>query len=146
MSLRGETRRLYACKCIIIDVLVQISHHVGVNKPAANPEAPRVLATAVLNAGKALGLKREEIGQIVGRDRSRIRDGIDPASPGGQAALLLVRCYRSLYALVDGDPAVMSHWMETPNHGTGGVPREQVFDLVGLVDVVQYLDAIRGKV
>lgn len=111
-----------------------------------NPDASRVLATAVLNAGKALGLKRDEIGRIVGRDRSRIRDGIDPRSPGGQAALLLVRCYRSLYALVDGDPAVMTHWMETANRGTGGVPRDQVFDLVGLVDVVQYLDAIRGKV
>lgn len=110
-----------------------------------NPDAPRVIATAVLNAGKALGLRREDIGQIVGRDRSRIRDGIDPRSPGGQAALLLIRCYRSLYALVDGDPAAMRHWMSTVNRGTGGVPREQLFDLVGLVDVVQYLDAIRGK-
>ena len=115
-------------------------------RPAPNPDAPRVLATAVLNAGRALGLRRDEIGLIVGRDRSRIRDGIDPRSPGGQAALLLVRCYRSLFALVDGDPAVMTHWMETENRGTGGVPRDQVFDLVGLVEVVQYLDAIRGKV
>lgn len=115
-------------------------------QPISNPDAPRVIATAVLNAGKALGLKRDEIGRIVGRDRSRIRDGIDPLSPGGQAALLLVRCYRSLYALVDGDPEAMAHWMTTENRGTGGVPRDQVFDLVGLVDVVQYLDAIRGKV
>jgi len=121
-------------------------HYFNMSEPTPNPDAPRVIATAVLNAGKALGLKRDEIGRIVGRDRSRIRDGIDPGSPGGQAALLLIRCYRSLYALVDGDPVVMGHWMETANRGTGGVPREQLFDLVGLVDVVQYLDAIRGKV
>lgn len=112
---------------------------------APNPDPPRVLAKAVLNAGKALGFKREEIGMIVGRDRSRLRDGINPGSPGGQAALLVVRVYRALYALVDGDPDAMRHWMSTPNRGTRGVPQEQMRTLVGLVDVVQYLDAIRGK-
>jgi hypothetical protein len=40
----------------------------------------------------------------------------------------------------------MVHWMRTANRHTGGVPREQVQSVAGLVTVASYLDAIRGKV
>jgi hypothetical protein len=36
--------------------------------------------------------------------------------------------------------------MRTANRHTGGVPREQVQSVAGLVTVASYLDAIRGKV
>ncbi len=113
-------------------------------KPSIDEKA--VLAEALLNAGEALGLSRTEVGRVVGRDRSRLRDGIRPESATGQLALLLIRVYRSLYALVDGDREVMAHWMRTRNTGCGGVPAEQVRNVQGLVTVVEYLDAIRGKV
>lgn len=105
-----------------------------------------VLAKATLNAGKALGLTQAEIGQIVGKDRTSIRRGLDPDSKAGELALLLIRCYRSLHVLVGGQPVDMRHWMRTDNRHTGGVPAEQIRSVQGLAGVVQYLDAVRGKV
>jgi len=108
------------------------------------PDARAVLAKAVVNAGKALGLSQERLGEIIGRDRTAFSRGLDPASKAGELALLLIRCYRSLYALVGGEQAVMQHWVHTPNVDTGGVPAEQMRSVQGLVQVVEYLDALRG--
>ena len=35
--------------------------------------------------------------------------------------------------------------MRTPNKVTGGVPAEQIKSVEGLVTVLQFVDAIRGK-
>jgi hypothetical protein len=114
---------------------------------APKQDQAQVLATALLNAGKALGISQAEIGRIIGRDRSTLqRYGIDPEGPNGQLALLLVRCYRSLYALMGGNYDQMQHWMHTRNRHIGGVPADQLRSVAGLVHVCDYLDAIRGKV
>jgi hypothetical protein len=110
------------------------------------PDAERVLVAALSSAGKELGLTQAEIGSVIGRDRTALsRGNIDPASKSGELALLLIRAYRALFALVGGDPAVMRHWMHTENLHTGGVPAEQIRSVQGLTRVVEYLDAIRGK-
>ncbi|MBX3680850.1 MbcA/ParS/Xre antitoxin family protein [Cognatazoarcus halotolerans] len=113
-----------------------------------NPDPSAVLLVALLNAGKDLGLSQSEIGAVVGRDRTAFsrRAGIDPGSKTGELALLLIRAYRSLFALVGGDITQMRHWMHTANLHTGGVPAEQIRGVAGLSRVVEYLDAIRGKV
>ena len=36
--------------------------------------------------------------------------------------------------------------MQTHNHHVGGVPTELIRSVAGLVRVVEYLDAIRGRV
>lgn len=114
-----------------------------IEKP--NPNA--TLTKALLNAGKTLGLTQEELGRIVGRDRTAFhRGGLDPESKSGELALLLIRVYRSLYVLVGGEKADLRHWMHTENHHTGGIPAEQVKSVPGLIRVVEYLDAMRGKV
>lgn len=105
-----------------------------------------VLAKALLNAGKALGLTQAQLGQVVGKDRTAIsRGGIDPQSKAGELALLLIRCYRDLFVLVGGDAAQMRHWMHSDNRHTGAVPAEQVKSIQGLVTVLEYLDAMRAK-
>ena len=115
----------------------------AVQKPAAGA----TLAKAFLNAGKALGLTQAELGHVIGRDRSALhRRGIEPSSKQGELALLLIRGYRSLYALVGGNEADLKHWMHTENRHTSGIPAEQVKSVQGLIHVVEYLDAIRGKV
>jgi len=106
----------------------------------------RVLSKALINAGKALGLNQEEIGNIVGRDRTSLSRGIDPHSKNGELALLLIRCYRSLYVLTGGANKNLHHWMHTYNQHTNGIPAEQVKSIVGLNLVIEYLDAMRGKV
>lgn len=112
---------------------------------STTPEAPEVLSKAVFNAGKALGLTQTEVADVIGRERSGLRRGLDPASKAGELALLLIRCYRSLYVLVGGDNRAMRHWLHTGNRHLGGVPREQLNTIAGLLHVAEYLDAMRGK-
>jgi hypothetical protein len=113
---------------------------------ATGIDKAELLGRSTLNAGEYLGLKREEIAEIVGRDRSSIqRKGIDPGTKSGESSLLLIRIYRSLYALFGGNQVNIKHFIDTQNRGTGGVPREQMRSIVGLVTVCQYLDAMRGK-
>jgi len=113
----------------------------------AKPDEQEVLKKAYLNAGKALGLSQAALGEIIGRNRSTFaRGGIDPAGKAGELALLFIRCYRGLYVLTGGRAEDMRHWMHTPNRDTGGIPGEQVRSVPGLARVLEYLDAMRGKV
>jgi hypothetical protein len=112
----------------------------------AQAEPDKVLSKAVVNAGKSLGLSQAELGQVIGKDRSNFRRGLDPHSKAGELALMLIRCYRSLYALVGGRDADMRHWMHSMNLHTGGVPAQQIKTVAGLARVVEYLDAIRAKI
>jgi len=105
-----------------------------------------VLSKSLINAGKALGFSQTDIGKIVGKDRSSFARGVDPDSKAGELALLLIRCYRSLFVLVGGNSDDMKHWMHTRNKHTGGIPAEQVTTVQGLNNVLTYLDAMRGKV
>ncbi len=113
-------------------------------RPAPDPTA--TLTRALLAAGRELGLTQAEVGAVVGRNRTSLhRHGVEPDSKAGELALLLIRVYRALYALVGGDGEQMRHFMHTQNLHTGGVPAEQVRTVPGLVRVTEYLDAMRGR-
>ena len=114
--------------------------------PNTDTDQASVLSEALANAGKLLGMSQSDLGEIIGKNRTAIsRGGIDPASKAGELALLFIRCYRALYVLVGGDVAQMRHWMQTENLHTGGIPAEQIKTVQGLTTVLEYLDAMRGK-
>ena len=140
--------RHLCCKSII-QFLICANTHAGrhsVPKPESlTSEKKSVLSKALLNAGRALGLSQADLGCVIGKDRTSIARGIDPDSKPGELALILIRCYRDLYVLVGAQAADIRHWMRTENRHTGGIPAEQVKTVQGLVRVLQYLDAIRGK-
>jgi hypothetical protein len=56
-----------------------------------------------------------------------------------------VRLYRSLDALVGGDDSQARAWLHAENAHLGGVPAQLIRRVEGLVDVIQYLDAMRGR-
>jgi hypothetical protein len=116
-----------------------------------NPDPAAVLAKAVLNAAEQLGLKQAELGAILGLDRtgiSRLKQNpsLDPNSKKGELALLVIRIARALFALTGGDKEWIKHFMHNPNKVTGGVPAQQMESIQGLIHVMQFVDAIRGKV
>ena len=114
---------------------------------ARKPEPQRVLAQALLAAGRELGLTQADLGRIVGRDRTALsRRTLEPDSKSGELALLVIRACRSLHVLVGGEQRQMRHWMHTPNLHLGGVPAELARTVPGLMRVVEYLDALRGRV
>lgn len=113
------------------------------------PEA--VLAKAVLKASDQLGLQATELASVLGVHRtaiSRLKKSLslDPKSKQGEIALLFVRMARALFALTGGDKEWTEHFMRSPNKVTGGIPVEQIASIQGLVTVLRFVDAIRGKV
>lgn len=109
-----------------------------------------VTARATLAAADRLGLRNRHLAAVVGTSEasvSRLKSGrgIDPSSKEGELALLFLRLYRSLDALVGGDDIRARAWLHAHNDHVGGVPAERIRHVEGLVDVVQYLDAMRGR-
>jgi hypothetical protein len=117
-------------------------------EPAPDPAA--VLTKALLSAATRLGVRSRHLAEVVGVSEasiSRARTGrwIEPESKAGELGLLFLRLFRSLDALVGGDEAKARTWFQAENAHVGGVPAERIRRVEGLVDVVQYLDAMRGR-
>ena len=114
------------------------------------PQAAHVLAKAVLSAAARLGLRNRHLAAVIGTSEasvSRLQGGrgLDPASKEGELALLFIRLYRSLDALVGGDDVKARAWLHANNDHLRGIPADRMRSVEGLVDVVQYLDAMRGR-
>ena len=109
-----------------------------------------VLTKALLRAARSLGLAQRGLATVLGVSESsvsRLARGrrIDPASKEGELAILFLRLYRSLDALIGGNEEQARKWMQAENRHLGGVPAELVSSVAGLVQVAEYLDAMRGK-
>jgi hypothetical protein len=107
-----------------------------------------VLRKALQRAGEELGLSAQETAQAIGRSRTffeqaRAQSRIDRHTQ--QMMALVLRLHRSLSALVGDDIELMRHWIATANRHTGGIPRQQLQDPEQLVELLQYLDAMRGR-
>ena len=118
--------------------------------PYPKPEAGPVLAKATLAAAARLGLRNKDVAKVIGTSEasvSRLRGarGLDPDGKEGELALLFLRLYRSLDALVGGDDVKARAWLHANNDHLGGVPADRIRTVEGLVDVIQYLDAMRGR-
>jgi hypothetical protein len=115
-----------------------------------SPQPGPVLAKAALSAAARLGLRSRALGEIIGMSEasiSRLRAGrgLDPARKEGELALLFLRLFRSLDALAGGDDVKARAWIHSQNHHLGGIPADRIRTVEGLIDVVQYLDAMRGR-
>jgi len=123
---------------------------VAINVARPTPRAASILTRACVRAALALGLSQRRLAARLGLSEasaSRLTRGrsIDPSSKEGELALLFVRLFRSLDALVGGDAAAARAWMHADNRHLGGVPADLVAGVAGLVAVVEYLDALRAR-
>ena len=114
------------------------------------PRADVVLTRALLRAAEGLGLSQRDLAAVLGVSPATLsrlpRRPIDPQSKEGELAVLFVRLYRSLDALLGGQTAKAQAWLHATNHHLGGVPADLIRTIPGLVHVIEYLDAMRGKV
>jgi hypothetical protein len=122
-------------------------------RPAAAPaERAAVVSKAVARAATLLGLTNAALARTIGVSEataSRLRAGkhmLEPTSKPYELALLLVRLFRSLDAVVGGDEPSLQSWMVTKNLALKAVPRDLVQTAAGLVAVVDYVDAARARV
>jgi transcriptional regulator with XRE-family HTH domain len=109
-----------------------------------------VVTKAALRAAERLALPDAVLARVVGvspASISRLRSGraIQASQKEGELALLFLRVYRSLDALLGGDVEACRRWLRGENAHVGGVPLQLIQTVSGLVGVGQYLDAMRGK-
>ena len=121
------------------------------NQPAIQSDDQTLVTQAAFNAAQALGLRRAQLSRIVGLSEptlTRMKRG-QSTIPQGKAfelALLLIRIYRALYAIVGGDEPSLKHWIKPPNrHLQESAPAELMESVEGMVAVARYLDAMRGR-
>jgi transcriptional regulator with XRE-family HTH domain len=117
---------------------------------ASSPTPGAVLTKATLRAARLLGLSDAELAEILGvspASVSRLQAGtreIPPTGTEGQLAVLFLRMFRSLDALL-GDAESCRRWLHAGNAHLSGVPADAIRTIRGLVHVTEYLDAMRGK-
>ena len=115
----------------------------------ARPDAATVLTKALLRAAERLAVRQRDLAAILGSSEASVsrlnqERKLEPSSKEGELALLFLRAYRSLDTLVGGDEAAAREWVRASNTHVGGIPAERMRTVEGLVDVVRYLDALRG--
>src|SRR5687768_4972895 len=119
---------------------------------AKEADPGHVLAKATARASALLGLSGAALSRVLGVSEatvSRVLKGqspIKPESKEGELALLLVRVYRSVDALVGTDDAKRRAWMDRHNKALGGQPRKLVERVDGLVATLNYLDGMRAPI
>ncbi|HTL44611.1 MAG TPA: antitoxin Xre/MbcA/ParS toxin-binding domain-containing protein [Vicinamibacterales bacterium] len=117
---------------------------------AAPAEAAAVLAKATLAAARRLGLSNRDLARVLGTSEASVSRlssgrGLQPGRADAALALLFVRLFRSLDGVTGGSDANARAWFTAANQHLGGIPAVLVTSPEGLVNVVQYLDAVRGK-
>ncbi|WP_457299870.1 MbcA/ParS/Xre antitoxin family protein [Phyllobacterium sp. P5_D12] len=117
------------------------------------PSKTAVVSKALLRSAELLGLTARELSTVVGLSEPSISRLKRSESSGGpltgksyELALLFIRLYRSLDAIVGGDDSVARQWMRTDNTMLGGKPLNRIKTIDGLAHVLAYLDARRAPI
>lgn len=111
-----------------------------------------VVTKAVLRAAEHLRVPQSTLARVLGISEasvSRMATGIvvlAPREKSFELAVLFVRLFRALDAMVGGEESVARAWMRNPHTAFGEPPIKRIQSVTGLVDVVAYLDARRARV
>ena len=105
-----------------------------------------------LRAAGELDVPARALGEIIGVSEatiSRLKSGsaaLETGSKPYELALLFLRLFRSLDAIIGGDAGTARQWLRHENSALGGVPLILIRRITGLVDVVAYLDSRRALI
>ena len=111
-----------------------------------------VVTKAVLRAAAALEVSNKALARILGISEasvSRMGSGsfeLRPDDKTFEVAILFLRLFRALDAIVGGEEAVARAWLKNHHTVLAGSPATLIQTLTGLVTVVGYLDARRALI
>lgn len=119
---------------------------------AATATENAVITKATLRAADLLDITARTLALVIGVSEatvSRMRKQeflLERGTKPFELAVLFVRLFRSLDAIVGGDETVARAWLKNPNTALDGTPLEKILTIAGLVDVIAYLDSRRALV
>ncbi len=121
-------------------------------RPLPDPApAAAVISKAVLRAAAILGLNNATLARVLGVSAAsitRLQAGsytLAADSKPYELALLLIRLFRGLDALLAGEPPAIQSWMRTANLALGDTPQARILSVAGLVEAVDYVDSARAR-
>jgi uncharacterized protein (DUF2384 family) len=121
-------------------------------KSSSRPAEAALLTKAALRAAVQLGMTSKSLAAVIGVSEatvSRMRSGdytLQRGQKSFELAILFVRFYRSLDAIVGGDAAVARAWLANPNTALDAAPLALIQTVPGLMNAISYLDARRAVV
>lgn len=119
---------------------------------AAGAAENAVLTKATLRAAELLDVTARILASIIGVSEatvSRMRKQeflLERGTKPFELAVLFVRLFRSLDAIVGGDETIARAWLKNANTAFDGAPVEKIQTISGLFDVIAYLDSRRALV
>jgi uncharacterized protein (DUF2384 family) len=117
---------------------------------ASVPSDSAIVAKAALRAADRLDVTNKLLAKIIGVSEatvSRMRRGEYPLeNKPFELAIMFIRLYRSLDAVIGGDDVVAKAWLRNKNSALKEAPIDLIQSVSGLTDVIQYLDARRAVV
>jgi transcriptional regulator with XRE-family HTH domain len=117
-----------------------------------SPDRAEVMAKAASRAADLLDISGKDLAAIIGVSEaslSRMKRGEATFRLSGkpyELAMLFVRLYRSLDAIMGGDDEASRRWVRSDNSALGGPPLSRIRSIDGLTHVLAYLDARRAPV
>jgi hypothetical protein len=111
-----------------------------------------VVTKATLRAAELLDVTARVLASVIGVSEatvSRMRKQeflLERGTKPFELAVLFVRLFRSLDAIVGGDEGIARAWLKNANTAFDGAPIEKIQSISGLVDVIAYLDSRRALV
>ena len=121
-------------------------------RAASTADQAAVLTKATLRAAAKLGLTNKLLATVLGVSEATIsRRGtggytLQRGQKPFELAVLFVRLYRSLDAIVGGDDVVAGSWLKNRNAVLDAEPVALIQTVPGLMNVIQYLDARRAVI
>jgi len=119
-------------------------------RQASAADRAAVLTKTTLRAATQLGMTNRALATVIGVSEatvSRMRSGdylLQRGQKSFELAVLFVRLYRSLDAIVGGDDSVAGAWLRNRNTALNAEPIALIQTVPGLMNVIQYLDARRA--
>lgn len=118
-----------------------------IGQPA--PSDMAIITEAVLSAASNLKVNDRELAEILGVSKStvsRVRSGtvLPGTAKVEELAIIFIRLYRSLDAIVGGDDHAAQQWLRNQNYYFDDAPIKLLFSCAGLISVVDYLDSYRA--
>ena len=115
------------------------------------PDRRKVLTKAVIRAARALALNQSKVAATLGVSDPTVsrmfaeKYLLDPARKEWELGALFVRLFRSLDSIVASDEKARA-WLNSENRALGDRPIDLLPRAEGLIRVLLYLDAARGRI
>lgn len=119
--------------------------------PLPAPDQRKVLTKAVVRAARCLALSQSRIAATLGLSTPTVsrmfaeKYLLDPHGKEWELGALFVRVFRSLDSIVGSDEKARE-WLASDNKALGERPVELLARAEGLIRVLHYLDAARGRI